>query len=126
MKSTIAILIVLFAGEKIIYINFIVTSIYKLFLMFKYNYTDLSLSNCYISVSHARKFVLRPTNPPPTEPIASDVDCPDSLCKWKPVGSLFRLSEDKPNYFVTCTNGGSVCRRCQDDLGFSTTETQLV
>ena len=79
----------------------------------------------YILVSNARKFV-RPTNPPPTTPIATDVDCPDSLCKWKPVGLLFRLSEDKPNYFVTCTNGGSVCRRCQDGLIFNNRNTVCV
>jgi len=36
------------------------------------------------------------------------------------------LSEDKPNYFVTCTNGGSVCRRCQDDLVFNNRNTACV
>ena len=50
---------------------------------------------------------------------ASDVECPNSLCKWLPVGTLFRLNEHKPNYFVTCTNGGSVCRKCQEPLVFN-------
>lgn len=79
----------------------------------------------YYLVSHARKFVVEPTNPPKSEP-ASDVDCPDSLCRWKAVGDLFRLSEDKPNYFVTCTNGGSVCRKCQGDLVFNDRNTACV
>ena len=55
-----------------------------------------------------------------------ELSCPNSLCKWKPVGALFRLSEAKPSYFVTCTNAGSVCRRCEEPLVFNTRNTACV
>lgn len=42
-----------------------------------------------------------------------------SLCKGKPDGSIFRLSSQKPKYFVTCDNGSPVCRRCAAGTVFS-------
>ena len=54
------------------------------------------------------------------------MSCPNSLCKWKPAGTLFRLSAAKPKYFVTCTNAGSVCRKCQDGMIFDTRNTVCV
>ena len=56
----------------------------------------------------------------------SQVDCPDSLCDRKPIGTLFRLSEQQPNYFVTCTNEGVICRKCQYPLVFDTRITACV
>ncbi|XP_066936915.1 chondroitin proteoglycan 1-like [Clytia hemisphaerica] len=45
--------------------------------------------------------------------------CPHSLCKWRKVGDIFAYSEHKPAYFVTCSNTGTVCRRCVDGLIFN-------
>ena len=62
-----------------------------------------------------------------SKPVHShEVSCPNSLCKWKPVGTLFGLSASKPKYFVTCTNAGSVCRKCQDGMIFDTRNTVCV
>ena len=39
---------------------------------------------------------------------------------------MFTLSDAKPSYYVTCTNAGSVCRRCQEPLVFDTKNTACV
>uniref|UniRef100_A0A7M6DNT6 Chitin-binding type-2 domain-containing protein n=1 Tax=Clytia hemisphaerica TaxID=252671 RepID=A0A7M6DNT6_9CNID len=42
--------------------------------------------------------------------------CLDSLCEGKGVGEIFGVAHK--SYFVTCTNSGSVCRRCTKGLIF--------
>ena len=56
----------------------------------------------------------------------ADVPCPDVLCKGLKVGTMFRFSDAKPRYFVTCTNSGSVCRKCKKPLVFDTRNTACV
>ena len=52
--------------------------------------------------------------------------CPDVLCNGRKVGTMFRLSNAKPSSYVTCTNAGSVCRRCKEPLVFDTKNTACV
>ncbi|XP_066923471.1 uncharacterized protein [Clytia hemisphaerica] len=53
------------------------------------------------------------------EQLPHDIHCPSYLCKWKPNGALFRLRNDKPQYYVQCSNGIAYCRQCPSHQYFN-------
>ncbi|XP_066925767.1 protein obstructor-E-like [Clytia hemisphaerica] len=60
------------------------------------------------------------TTPTTTTTRAIDTpECNDSLCKWVPNGSLFRLDNNKPQYYVQCSNGIASCRQCPPHMYFN-------
>ena len=48
---------------------------------------------------------------------ASD-SCVNSLCDGKTNGHMYRISDDKPGYFVQCSNGFAYCFQCPSNLVF--------